>query len=84
MNNFIFENPTKIYFGRGCVKEYLASLVSGYQRIMLAYGEGSIKKNGIYDEILYILKKEGKTIIEFPDISPNPTYQKVLEGGEAG
>lgn len=50
MNNFIFENFTKIYFGKGCVKEYLASLIREYQTVMLAYGGGSIKRNGIYDE----------------------------------
>ena len=82
MNNFIFENFTKIYFGKGCVKEYLASLIREYQTVMLAYGGGSIKRNGIYDEILLILKREGKTIIEFQNILPNPTYQKVLEGAE--
>ena len=46
MNNFIFENSTKVYFGKGCVKEYLACLVGKYDgNIMLCYGEGSVKKN---------------------------------------
>ena len=80
MNNFIFENRTRVYFGRGCVKEYLASLVRNYETVMLAYGRGSIKKNGIYDELLYILQKEGKTIVEFSGITPNPTYEKAMEG----
>ena len=80
MNNFIFENRTRVYFGRGCVKEYLASLVRNYETVMLAYGGGSIKKNGIYDELLYILQKEGKTIVEFSGITPNPTYEKAMEG----
>lgn len=80
MNNFIFENRTKVYFGRGCVKEYLASLLRGCETVMFAYGCGSIKKNGIYDEVLYILQKEGKTIVEFPGIAPNPSYEKVMEG----
>ena len=81
MNNFIFENKTKVYFGRGGVKEYLGSLLKGYgNTVMLAYGGGSIKRNGVYDEVLSILKEEGKTVVEFCDIMPNPTYQKVQEG----
>ena len=67
MNNFIFENATKVYFGKGCVKEYLSSLSKEYgDTIMLAYGGGSIKKNGIYDEVTTILKASGKNIVEFP------------------
>lgn len=81
MNNFIFENTTKVYFGKGCVKEYLSCLLGKYGDIvMLAYGGGSIKKNGIYEEVTAILEKAGKTIVEFSGIMANPTYEKVLEG----
>lgn len=81
MNNFIFENSTKVYFGKECVKEFLVSNLSNYgNNIMLAYGGNSIKKNGIYDEIVNLLKEEGKNIIEFSGIMPNPTYKKVMEG----
>lgn len=80
MNNFIYENKTKVYFGQGCVKEFLTYLLKDYDNILLAYGQGSIKKNGIYDEVLNILLKEGKHVVEFSGIMPNPTYQKVLEG----
>ncbi|WP_024345907.1 iron-containing alcohol dehydrogenase [Lacrimispora indolis] len=81
MNNFIFENATKVFFGKGCVKEYLACLTEGYGNVvMLAYGGGSIKKNGVYEEVTKILKAAGKTIVEFPDIMANPTYEKVLDG----
>ena len=81
MNNFVFENATKTYFGRGCVKEYLGCLLKGYgDTVMLAYGGGSIKKNGIYDEVMGILTASGKTVVEFPGIMSNPTYAKVLEG----
>ena len=80
MHNFIYENKTKVYFGQGCVKEFLTSLVKGYHTIMMAYGQGSVKKNGIYDEVLNLLMKEGKEIIEFSGIMPNPTYRKVMEG----
>ncbi|HIS06853.1 MAG TPA: iron-containing alcohol dehydrogenase [Candidatus Choladocola avistercoris] len=82
MHNFIYENKTKVYFGQGCVKEFLTSLVKGYHTIMMAYGQGSVKKNGIYDEVLNLLMKEGKEIIEFSGIMPNPTYRKVMEGAQ--
>ncbi|MGC4019060.1 MAG: iron-containing alcohol dehydrogenase [Muricomes sp.] len=81
MNNFVFENSTKIYFGEGCAKEHLGSLLNDYgDTVMLAYGGGSIKRNGVYEEILAILKDAGKHIVEFSGIMANPTYSKVLEG----
>ena len=81
MNNFIFENSSKVYFGKGCVKEYLENILSSYgSTVMLCYGGGSIKKNGIYDEITTALKNQHKTVIEFGGIPSNPTYSKVLEG----
>ena len=83
MNNFIFENATKVLFGKGCVKEYLCCLIKGCgDTVMLAYGGGSIKKNGVYDEVVPILKRAGKNIVEFPGIMANPTYAKVLEGAK--
>lgn len=80
MNNFIYENKTKVYFGQGCVKEFLSCLIKDYKTILMAYGQGSVKRNGIYDEVLNILMREGKNIVEFPGIMPNPTYEKVMEG----
>lgn len=83
MNNFIFENGTKAILGKGCVKEYLACFLNDYgNNVMFAYGGGSIKRNGIYEEIAEILKKSGKNIIEFTGIMANPTYEKVLEGAK--
>lgn len=83
MNNFIFENNTKVYFGKGCVKEYLSSILSHYGKIvMLAYGGGSIKRNGIYNEIVEALTAAEKTVVEFSGIMANPTYAKVLEGAD--
>ena len=77
MNNFIFENKTKVYFGKGGVKEYLGSLLKNYgDTVMLAYGGGSIKRNGVYDEVTAILHDAGKTVIEFSGIMPNPTYAR--------
>ena len=80
MNNFIFQNATKVYFGKNCVKEYLSCLTGSYNTVMLAYGGGSIKRNGIYDEVAGILRSAGKTIVEFSGIMANPTYAKVQEG----
>ena len=81
MNNFIFENSSKVYFGEGCVKEYLSNILSAYgDTVMLCYGGGSIKKNGIYDEVITVLKKANKAVVEFSGIPSNPTYSKVLDG----
>lgn len=81
MENFIYEYPTKVLFGKGIVKEQLANALKPYgNKIMLAYGGGSIKQNGIYDEITDILKSNGKEIIDFSEIMSNPTYEKVQEG----
>lgn len=83
MNNFIYENRTKVYFGRGVVKEYLGSLLGNYSgTVLLAYGGGSVKKNGIYDEITGVLEAAGKPFLEFSGITPNPTYTKVQEGAK--
>lgn len=83
MNNFIFENKTKVYFGRGCAKEYLTCLLKQYgNNVMLAYGGGSIKKNGVYTELMEYLKAAGKTVTEFSGIMSNPTYAKVQEGAK--
>lgn len=83
MNNFIFENATKTFFGKGCVNEYLACLSGHYgNTVMLCYGGGSIKKNGVYDDVMACLQKAGKTVIGFPGIMANPTYAKVLEGAK--
>lgn len=81
MENFVFEYPTKVYFGKGSVSEHLSTALQSYgDTVMLAYGCGSIKKNGIYQEVVGILTECGKRIVEFSGIMPNPTYKKVLEG----
>ena len=81
MNNFIFQNATKVYFGKGCVQDYLTCLVKPYgDTVLLAYGGGSVKRNGVYDEVTSILRDSGKTVVEFSGIMANPTYEKVLEG----
>ena len=83
MNNFIFENKTKVYFGKGGVKEYLGCLLGNYgETVMLAYGGGSVKCNGVYDEVMSILNAAGKRVVEFSGIMSNPTYAKVQEGAK--
>ena len=83
MNHFVYEMPVKVYFGENGVEKHLGNELSNYgPTIMLAYGKGSIKKNGIYDQIVDVLKKSNKRVVEFPDIPANPTYEKVLEGIE--
>ncbi len=83
MNNFIFENKTKVYFGKGSVKENLGGLLEKYgQTVMLAYGGGSIKRNGVYDEVMGILHDAGKTVVEFSGIMSNPTYAKAQAGAK--
>lgn len=81
MDNFTYENPTKVHFGRGCVAENLPALLNNYgKNVLLAYGGGSIKKNGVYDEVMGVLAAAGKDVTEFSGIMPNPTYAKVQEG----
>jgi alcohol dehydrogenase YqhD (iron-dependent ADH family) len=81
MNRFIFENATKVYFGEGCVREYLACLLKDYgPNVLLAYGGGSIKKNGVYGQVMEALSAAGKSVAEFSGIMANPTYAKVLAG----
>ena len=81
MNSFVFENSTKVCFGPGCAREHLPGLLAQYgPNVLLAYGGGSVKASGIYDEIMGLLKQAGKQVTEFSGIMSNPTYTKVLEG----
>lgn len=81
MNKFTFSYPTKVYFGEGSAAQaFQAELGRVGETVMLAYGAGSIKKNDIYDEIKGLLQQQGKQVIDFSGIMPNPTYAKVQEG----
>ena len=80
MENFVYEYPTKVYFGKGAAKAHLPGILSACgPSVLLAYGGGSIKKNGVYEEITGILKEAGKSITEFTGIMSNPTWAKVQE-----
>ena len=81
MNKFTFSYPTRVYFGEGSAAQaFSAELGKVGKTVMLAYGGGSVKSNGIYDEMKAQLEQAGKTIIDFSGIMPNPTYAKVQEG----
>ena len=81
MNAFTYRYPVEVCFGEGAAREHLASRLREYgETVLLAYGGGSVKRNGIYDELLGILDAAGKTVVEFPGIMSNPTYAKVQEG----
>ena len=78
--NFKYHNPTKLYFGEESLN-YLKDELQNYgDRVLLNYGSGSVKRNGIYDEVVAILREGGKTIIENPGVMSNPTLEKLHEG----
>ena len=71
MFNFEYHNPTNIVFGKGTIAR-LSALIPAGKKIMLTYGGGSMKKNGVYDQVMAALK--GYDVIEFGGIEPNPRY----------
>lgn len=80
LGNFEYCNPTKLYFGDESLK-YLRDELKNYgSRVLLVYGGGSIKKNGIYDEVIQILNESHKEIAEVSGVMPNPTLEKLYEG----
>ena len=82
LGNFSYCNPTKLYFGEDSLKYLNAELPKYGKNIVLIYGGGSIKKNGIYDEVVKILKDNGKNVAEISGVMPNPTVDKLYEGVE--
>lgn len=82
LGNFTYCNPTKLYFGGGSVASLRDELPKYGPNIVLVYGGGSIKTNGIYDQVTAILKDCGKNVAEISGVMPNPTLPKVLEGVE--
>jgi len=80
LGNFIYSNPTKLYFGDDSLKFLNDELPKYGNKVMLIYGKGSIKKIGLYDEIVKILRESGKEIFEDPGVMPNPTLDKLYEG----
>jgi alcohol dehydrogenase YqhD (iron-dependent ADH family) len=80
LGNFSYSNPTKLYFGKNAIQSIEQELNNYGENILLVYGGGSIKKNGIYKEVLKILKSCKKNVIEDSGVMPNPTVQKLYEG----
>lgn len=79
-NDFTFHNPTRIHFGRTALDKLRGELDSFGPGVLLVYGRGSVKKSGLYDSIVGILKDAGKVVTELQGIKSNPTYAQVLEG----
>lgn len=76
MNNFVFQNPTKLIFGKGEIKR-LSKLIDKDKKILMTYGGGSIKKNGVYEQVMQAL--EGYDIVEFSGIEANPDYSTLMK-----
>lgn len=83
LGNFEYCNPTKLYFGKKALNGLSGELEKYGKNVLLVYGGGSIKKNGIYNEVVKILSECGKTVREVSGVMPNPTYAKLLEGAKA-
>ena len=80
LGNFEYSNPTKLYFGENSLDFLNQELAKYGDNVMLVYGGGSIKKNGIYDQVVNILKANNKNIFEDSGVMPNPTVEKLYEG----
>ena len=80
LGNFSYRNPTKLYFGDDALSFLPEELKKYGPRVMLTYGGGSIKRNGLYDDVIRILKDAGKDVFEDPGVMANPTVQKLYEG----
>lgn len=80
LGDFTYCNPTKLHFGQNALDALKEELKKYGQKVLLAYGGGSIKKNGIYDKVMEVLKECGKTVIEDGGVMPNPTLEKLCEG----
>jgi len=76
MNNFTFYNPTEVIFGKGTIPT-LSKLVQADEKILITYGGGSIKKNGVYNQVIKALKKN--QVVEFGGIEPNPEYETCIK-----
>ena len=82
LGNFVYCNPTKLYFGEDSLNYLNTELPKYGNNVVFIYGGGSIKKNGIYDNVMKILKKNGKNVAEISGVMPNPTLAKLYEGIE--
>ena len=82
LGNFTYCNPTRIHFGKDAMDALRGELSQYGDTVQLVYGGGSIKKNGIYDQVVAVLEQAGKTVVEDGGVMPNPTIEKLREGVE--
>lgn len=80
LGNFVYANPTKLFFGDEAQKNLAKALMPFGKKVLLTYGGGSIKRNGVYDDVISALKSAGKEVVELPGVMPNPTVEKLNEG----
>lgn len=80
LGNFEYSNPTKLFFGDEAQKNLVQALLPFGKKVLLTYGGGSIKRNGVYDDVIAALKEAGKEVVELPGVMPNPTVEKLNEG----
>lgn len=80
--DFMYYNPTRIHFGKDSLNSLKEEIENFGETVLLLYGKNSIKKIGLYDKVIKILKDNGKKVIELSGVMANPTYEKVLEGGK--
>ena len=83
LGNFMYCNPTRLYFGEDALDNLGGELKKYGKKVLLAYGGGSIKKSGLYGQVTAILKESGKEVVELPGVLPNPTSDKLYEGCKA-
>ena len=81
MNDFVFENRTRFYFGRGGIK-HIADELKGATRVLVTYGGGSAKRTGVFDKVAGQVKSAGAEVVEFGGIMANPTLSKVMDGAK--
>lgn len=82
LGNFTYCNPTKLYFGDDVRKNLNDELTHYGPKVLLTYGRGSIKRNGIYEEVIASLREAGKEVVELSGVMPNPTTTKLVEGAK--
>lgn len=80
LGNFEYSNPTKLFFGNEAQKNLVQALMPFGKKVLLTYDGGSIKRNGVYYDVIAALKEAGKEVVELPGVMPNPSVEKLNEG----
>src|SRR5689334_24698535 len=82
LQNFTFLNPTKLIFGKGQLDQLKTEIPQYGKKVLLVYGGGSIKKSGLYDQVIAILDEIGAQVFELPGVEPNPRLTTAKKGVE--